>query len=69
MASAKEHITADFAPDGSVKVEAHNYSGNSCEQATSFLEKALGIVGARKKKPEYYKATRKVVNKQRLGAG
>lgn len=64
---AREHITADFGPDGSVKIEAHNFTGRSCEEATQFLEDALGVAGPRKKKAEYYKASRKAVNTQRLG--
>lgn len=65
----KEYITADFAPDGSVKIEAHNYTGNSCEEATRFLEEELGSAGPRKKKPEYYRAKRKATATQRLGGG
>jgi|AntRauMFilla1563_2_1112583.scaffolds.fasta_scaffold00542_5 hypothetical protein len=64
---AKEHVTIDFSPDGSVKVEAHNYTGNSCEEATRYIEEALGVEGTSKKKAEFYKASRKVSAKQKLG--
>lgn len=63
----KEHITIDFAPDGQAKVEAHNFTGRSCEEATRYLEEALGVAGPRKRKSEYYRAQRKTINTQRLG--
>lgn len=50
---AKEiQITIDT--DGSVSVEALGYEGTDCEQATEFVEKALGTVQERRRKPEYY---------------
>jgi|TARA_R110000744_G_scaffold303284_1_gene412045 hypothetical protein len=66
---AKEMITIDFAPDGSTKIEAHNFTGRSCTEATSYLEKALGVTGKRKKKAEFHKANRTVKNTQSLGGG
>ncbi len=44
-------------PDGSVSVEALGYEGPDCEEATKFLEQALGKVQERKRKPEYYRRT------------
>lgn len=60
----KEHLTVILKPDGTVSVEAHGYKGKSCEEASAFIEKALGIGGTRKKKPEYYQDS-KVVRAQR----
>lgn len=48
-----EKIIVKILPNGSIKVEAEGYSGNSCEEATKFL-KALGTVEGETQKPEYY---------------
>ena len=48
-----KQITVEVAPDGSIKIEGHGFSGPSCEKATRFLEEALGTVTQRKRKPEY----------------
>lgn len=50
--------------DGSVKVEARGFKGMDCEQATAFIEKALGRVTGKQKKPEFYRQVRK---EQRVG--
>jgi len=41
-------------PNGEVKIEAHGYKGKSCEEATKFLEDALGDKADVKKKAEWY---------------
>ena len=41
-------------PDGRVEIEAQGYTGKSCEEATKFLETALGKREAQNKRPEYY---------------
>lgn len=46
-------VIVDFFPDGTVKVEAVGFSGNSCEEATAFL-KGLGTEVEKDYKPEYY---------------
>ena len=51
-------IDITVRPDGGVTMEAINYEGTDCEQATRFLEEALGIPGKRERKPEYYKSGR-----------
>ena len=47
-------INVDIAPDGSVKIDAVGFSGPDCEQATRFLEEALGDVTDKHHKPEYH---------------
>ncbi len=55
----KECIEVTLNPDGTVQVEAHGYVGNSCEEATRFLEEALGLdTKNRKAKPERYATTK-----------
>lgn len=41
--------------DGSLEIEAVGFTGSDCEKATSFLEKALGMVSSRNRKGEYYR--------------
>jgi hypothetical protein len=50
--------------DGSVKIDALGFAGADCEQATAFLEKALGTVQQKRRKPEYFLRAR---NAQRQG--
>ena len=42
------------APTGEIRIDAVNFKGADCEQATRFLEEALGQAGDRKRKPEYH---------------
>ena len=39
---------------GEIRIDAVNFKGADCEQATRFLEEALGTIGARQRKPEYH---------------
>lgn len=41
---------------GTVQIETTGFKGNACEKITAEVEKALGVPGVRKKKPEYYVA-------------
>lgn len=38
---------------GAVKIDAQGFKGSGCEKATEFLEKELGAVHSRSRKPEY----------------
>ena len=51
-------------PDGGIRIDAVGFKGADCEKATAFLEKALGQVKARQKKPEFHQ---RVQAQQRLG--
>lgn len=49
--------------DGTVSIEAIGYDGPDCEEATDHIERALGRIQARQRKPEYYRrhtSTRRV---------
>lgn len=39
--------------EGEVKIDAQGFKGIGCTKATEFLEKALGKVTTRTKKPEF----------------
>ncbi len=43
------------SPAGEITVEAEGYTGSSCEEATRFLEEALGLPGGRTRKAEFYR--------------
>ena len=42
------------APTGEVKIDAKNFNGASCTQATKPFVEALGVQTANKLKPEFY---------------
>jgi hypothetical protein len=50
----KRSIEVTVSPIGDITIDAVGFKGADCEKATRFLEEALGIVGARQKKPEYH---------------
>jgi hypothetical protein len=52
-------------PDGSLKIDAVGFKGADCEKATAFLEKELGQIKVKRKKPEYYRQTQ---NQQQIGS-
>ena len=61
-------IDITIKPDGGVTLEALNYQGPDCEQATRFLEEALGVPAKRSRKPEYYRSSR-TLNERRQQLG
>jgi len=52
-----KQIAIEFKADGTVKIEATGFTGQACEKFTAELEKELGTVTKRTKKPEYYQST------------
>lgn len=58
-------IEVIIQPDGQLKIDAVGFKGADCEKATAFLEKALGQVKGKAKKPEYY---RQAQNQQQIGS-
>jgi hypothetical protein len=47
-------MTITFAPDGQAKVETTGFTGQSCQDASKFIETALGQKTAEQFKPEYF---------------
>ncbi|MDD2708128.1 MAG: DUF2997 domain-containing protein [Verrucomicrobiae bacterium] len=60
-------IKITVSPTGEIAIEALNFKGADCEKATSYLEKALGVIGKRVKKPEYDRKAQ-VVGHQGVGS-
>lgn len=50
----KPSITVEVSPTGELQIEGHGFKGPECEQATRFLEEALGMVRAKARKPEFH---------------
>jgi hypothetical protein len=55
-----------ITPTGGIEIEAVGFKGPDCEQATKFLEEALGVVGEKVQKPEYHQRTIST-NHQKIG--
>ena len=61
-----QQINVDIDAEGGIRIDAVGFSGPDCEQATRFLEEALGQVRDRQRKPEWHqRGTRRQT--QRLG--
>lgn len=58
----KKQIIIDINKNGSINIEAVNYSGGECELATAPFEQVFGITEEKTYKPEFY-ATEKESNK------
>ena len=54
----KKTIEVIIGPTGEITIDAIGFKGADCEKATQFLEKALGVVGKKVKKPEYHQTNR-----------
>ncbi|MCB1232966.1 MAG: DUF2997 domain-containing protein [Verrucomicrobiae bacterium] len=55
---SKERIEVRVSPEGAITVEAHGYTGNTCEEATRFLEEELGAIGRHQRKRDWYRRNR-----------
>jgi hypothetical protein len=53
-------------PTGEISIDAVGFKGADCEQATRFIEEALGQTKRTIKKPEYHQ---QVIGRQQQGAG
>ena len=47
-------IKVTVSPTGEVVIATTGYKGKACQDATSQMEKALGVVASDKKAPEFY---------------
>lgn len=62
----KPTIEVIVSPTGEIQIDALGFKGADCEQATRYLEEALGVVCYQVKKPEYH-ARNASIDQQRLG--
>ena len=63
----KKAIEVTIQPTGEITIDAVGFKGADCEQATRFLEDALGVVATKQRKPEYHQR-RTTSNQQKLGS-
>ena len=61
----KPTIEIIIAPTGEITIDAVGFKGADCEKATKFLEEALGVIGGRTRKTDYYARTN-ARNQQKL---
>jgi hypothetical protein len=54
----KTTIEILIAPTGQIQIDAVGFKTPDCEQATTFLELALGTVNEKARKPEYDQGNR-----------
>ena len=59
-------IEVTVSPSGAITIEAEGYTGGTCEEATRFLEEALGLPDKRTRKAEFYRRKTRTTNQQRL---
>jgi hypothetical protein len=64
---SKRTIEIVVSPIGDISIDAIGFKSADCEQATRFLEQALGATKERIKKPEYFRQ-RENRQQQRLGS-
>ena len=63
----KRSIEVIVAPGGGISIDAIGFKGADCDQATKFLEEALGKTTQKRRKPEY-QVRNKQQRHQRLGS-
>jgi hypothetical protein len=62
----KPTIEIIVSATGQFTIEGVGFNGAGCEQATRFLETALGVVNTKVRKPEYHQHVRST-RQQQLG--
>jgi len=61
-----KQIIVDIETNGAVTIDAVGFTGTECQDATKFLEQALGTKTQMQRKPEYHQRR---VNDQRQQIG
>ena len=62
----KRTIEVIVSVSGEIQIDAVGFKGADCDQATKFLEEALGVVHQKQRKPEFHRRT-KSKHQQRIG--
>ena len=61
---SKPRIEVRISPEGAITIDAHGYTGSTCEEATRFLEEALGTIGRRQRTRDWYRRHRQQTQTQ-----
>ena len=67
MTSMSKTIEIIISPNGETTVQTKGFTGSSCRQATSALEKALGRVTNERTTAEFHSAAEEARNKASQG--
>jgi len=65
--SAPRRIIVRVSPSGDLTVEADGFLGKGCEAATRAIERALGSVRQRARKPDFWRQPQRHQDRQQLG--
>jgi hypothetical protein len=60
----KRTIEVTVSPNGDISIDAIGFKGADCDQATKYLEEALGAVAQKQRKPEFHQHNRKTVHQR-----
>ena len=61
---SKPRIEVRISPEGAITIDAQGYTGSTCEEATRFLEEALGTIGRRQRTRDWYRRHRRQTQTQ-----
>lgn len=65
-----QRIVIKVAPNGETEVRTEGFTGSSCQQASQFIERALGSKQTEQLTQDYFKASTEAGNQQlNQGAG
>ena len=62
--TSKPRIEVRISPEGAITIDALGYTGSTCEEATRFLEEALGTIGRRQRTRDWYRRRRRQTQTQ-----
>ena len=62
----KRTIEIIISSSGEVQIDAVGFQGTDCEQATQFLEQAVGLTAEKQRKPEFHQTNHTKAN-QKVG--
>lgn len=52
---SNQQIEVWISPEGALTIDAVGFQGNTCEEATRFLEESLGTVGRKQRSSDWYR--------------
>tara|TARA_R110002096_G_scaffold342549_1_gene535519 strand:- start:5462 stop:5671 length:210 start_codon:yes stop_codon:yes gene_type:complete len=64
MNHPQQQIMVTITPEGDIRIDAKGYTGSTCEEATAFLETALGNVKHREQTRDRYRRSPHIISNQ-----
>jgi hypothetical protein len=59
-----KYIEVLIAPDGSTRIETKGFSGSQCQEASRYLEQALGLRSTERLTAEFYAASQASIQQE-----